>query len=311
MSKLLFTFIFVIISTLSIAQTKYYKYTLNKNNDTISQHLLRLGGQNIIFFIGNRHNNEMFVQKVIQLQKSPTMRLVKDASIHFVFFKESIKNNSEGICLRSNSKLSVDSSIYVNQLEVFFSNYEEKKIARATRKLKGSFYYETPFEGQDLYRMNIVDTTSCYPNIPERIPFYRRIIKTLHRPVYSEEEKANFYTDTVSQKLLDSIGVLHLNIGKLQEQIENQSNRLIELEKYMAFLREINTKRIDKLEEIKQKQLDSNAHESNDIKNELKINSEEEKDKKGLRIFKNKDEPIEKNHSPKKRKKLNIFKKKE
>lgn len=311
MSKLFFTFIFVIISTFSIAQTKYYEYTLNKNNDTISQHLLGLAGQNIIFFIGNRHNNEMFVQKVIQLQKSPMMRWVKDANIHFVFFKESIKNNSEGICLRSNSKLSVDSSIYVNQLEVFFSNYEEKKIARATKKLKGSFYYETPFEGQHLYRMNIVDTTSCYPNIPERIPFYRRIIKTLHRPVYSEEEKANFYTDTVSQKLLDSISVLHLNIRNLQEQIENQNNRLNELEKYMAFLREINTKRIDKLEEIKQNQLDSNVQESNDIKNDLKINSEEEKDKKGLRIFKNKDEPIEKNDSPKKRKKLNIFKKKE
>ena len=255
MSKIIFTLLFVIISTLSIAQTKYYKYTLNKNNDTISQHLLELGGQNIILFIGNRHNNEMFVQKVIQLQKSPTMRLVKDANIHFVFFKESIKNNSEGIRLRSNSTLAVDSSIYVNQLEVFFSNYEEKKIARATIKLKGSFYYETPFEGQDLYRMNIVDTTSCYPNIPERIPFYRRIIKTLHRPVYSDEEKANFYTDTISQELLDSIGVLHLNIGVLQEQIENQNNRLNELEKYMAFLREINTKRIDKLEEIKQAQL--------------------------------------------------------
>lgn len=225
MSKLFFTFIFVIISTFSIAQTKYYKYTLNKNNDTISEHLLGLAGQNIIFFIGNRHNSDKFKEKVVELQKSPTMRLVKDANIHFVFFKESTKNNSEGILIKSDSTVSIDSSIYVNQLEVFFSNYEEKKIARAAKKLKGSFYYETPFEGQDLYRMNIVDTTSCYPNIPERIPFYRRIIKTLHRPVYSEEEKANFYTDTVSQKLLDSIGVLHLNIGNLQDQIENQIGR--------------------------------------------------------------------------------------
>ena len=200
----------------------------------------------------------------------------------------------------------------MNQLEVFFSNYEEKKIARATIKLKGSFYYETPFEGQDLYRMNIVDTTSCYPNIPERIPFYRRIIKTLHRPVYSDEEKANFYTDTISQELLDSIGVLHLNIGVLQEQIENQNNRLNELEKYMAFLREINTKRIDKLEEIKQAQLDSNAQESNDIKNELKINSEDEKAKKGLKqIFKKKDQPIENDNSLKQEDERDLLKNKE
>ena len=78
----------------------------------------------------------------------------------------------------------------------------------------------------------------------------------------------------------------------------------------MAFLREINNKRIDKLEEIKQAQIDSNAYESNSNKQELQINSEDKKAKKCLGIFKKKDQPIEKNDSPKKRKKLNILKKK-
>tara|TARA_B100001287_G_C22684088_1_gene532221 strand:+ start:2371 stop:3309 length:939 start_codon:yes stop_codon:yes gene_type:complete len=288
--------LFLTLGFNSIAQSKYHEYTLKRNSDVVPQNLLDLEGRNIIFFIGNRHNSDKFQEKVLELQKSPTMRLVKDANIHFVFFKESTKNNSEGILIKSDSMLSVDSSIYVNQLEVFFNNYEEKKIARAAKKLKGSFYYEKPFEGQNLYRMNIVDTTSCFPDIPERIPFYRGIIKTLHRPVYSEEEKANLYTDTVSQKLLDSIVALNLNIRNLQEQIENQNNRLNELEKYMTFLREINNKRIDKLEEIKENQLDSNVQESNDIKNVLEINSEDEKGKKGLRIFKNKNQPVENNN---------------
>ena len=222
-----------------------------------------LEGQNIIFFIGNRHNSDKFQEKVLELQESPTMRLVKDANIHFVFFKESSKNNSEGILIKSDPTLSRDSSIYVNQLEVFFSNYEEKKIARATRKLTGSFYYEKPFEGQDLYRMNIVDTTSCYPNIPERIPFYRKIIKVLHKPKYSDEEKANFYTDTISLQLNKNIDSLENKIDSLEKEIEYQKTRIDELEKYMKL---INGKQIEKLKE------------------EEEENKDEEKSGKGIKL---------------------------
>lgn len=243
-SKLILTFI--LFSNMLIAQTEYSEYTLKKNSDVISQHLMNLEGQNIIFFIGNRHDSVKFNEKVKELQKSPTMKLVKDANIHFVFFKESTKNNSEGILIKSDPTLSRDSSIYVNQLEVFFSNYEEKKIARATRELTGSFYYEKPFEGQDLYRMNIVDTTSCYPNIPERIPFYRKIINVLHNPKYSDEEKANFYTDTISLKLNENIDSMEFKLDSLEKEIEYQKLRIEELEKYMQI---INGKKIDKLKE--------------------------------------------------------------
>lgn len=266
MNKFIFTFIFAISSTLSIAQSKYHEYTLKKNSDVIPQNLLDLEGQNIIFFIGNRHNSDKFQEKVLELQKSPTMRLVKDANIHFVFFKESTKNNSEGILIKSDSTLSVDSSISVNQLEVFFSNYEEKKIARATRKLSGSFYYEKPFEGQDLYRMNIVDTTSCYPNIPERIPFYRKIIKVLHKPKYSDEEKANFYTDTVSLEWNKNLDSLEQKIDSLNKALEYQKIRIDELEKYMKL---INGKQIEKLKE---------EEEENDE------SKDEEKSRKGMKI---------------------------
>ena len=266
MNKLIFTFIFVILGFFSIAQTKYYKYTLAKNSDTISQHLLDLEGQNIIFFIGNHNNSDKFQDKVLELQKSPTMRLVKDANIHFVFFKESMKSNSEGILIKSDSTVSVDSSIYVNQLEVFFSHYEEKKIARATRKLTGSFYYEKPFEGQDLYLMNIVDTTSCYKNIPERIPFYREIIKVLHKPKYSDEEKSNFYTDTISLQLNENIDSLENEIDSLEKEIQYQKTRIDELEKYMKL---INGKQIEKLKE----------EEAEDEENK-----DEEKSRKGIKL---------------------------
>lgn len=263
MNKLIFTFIFVLIGSFVIAQTKYTSYTLKENSSQIPDSLLQLEGRNIIFLIGNRHDSTFFDAKVLQLQKSPTMRLVKDANIHFVFFKESTKNNSEGVPLHSRD--STD-SLVVNQLEVFFSNYRKKKITRATSKLKGSFYHEIPFEGQELYRMNIVDTTSCYPNIPERIPFYRQIIYPLHKPNYSDEEKANFYTDTISSELNKNIDSLQLKIDSLEKEIQYQKTRIDELEKYMKL---INGKQIEKLKE---------EEEENDE------SKDEEKSRKGMKI---------------------------
>ena len=111
--------------------------------------------------------------------------------------------------------------------------------------------------------MNIVDTTSCYPNIPERIPFYRKIIKVLHKPKYSDEEKANFYTDTISLQLNENIDSLENKIDSLEKEIEYQKTRIDELEKYMKL---INGKQIERLKE------------------EEEENKDEEKSGKGIKL---------------------------
>jgi hypothetical protein len=112
-------------------------------------------------------------------------------------FQDNSKSKSKGLNILIDSA----NTTYINEIQVFFNNFEKQNIERATNKYSKNYYINKneSFLDFNLYNVDIVDTTICFMGIEYKIPEYADLINELMNPVYSQQEINEILNTEISQ----------------------------------------------------------------------------------------------------------------
>lgn len=184
------------INSLIVGQVNFsFKTITNNANTAYVDSIKNTKGNTVIFFCPTYEiDSTIFLTKGKELVSNKKISSFQSVKIYFILFKEDPKNNSKGIIFSSKDK---KASIPIGQLECFFLNFDKNLVKRARIKDKFNFEYTQPFQNENLYRIQIVDTNKCFKEIQDRIPFYADFIKEAYSPSYSLEEKIDFLNDSI------------------------------------------------------------------------------------------------------------------
>lgn len=193
------------------AQIDVIQHLVSNNDTTIRNLVMSKTTKSIILFCPTVYiSQEIYNKKADELIKNNKLKGISDLTIHFIYFKQDIKNNAKGVKYISADKRD---TTYIGQFECFFSGFEPTLLARAKSKMKFNYDLIKVIENENIYSVPIVDTNKCFEKIQDRIPFYADFIKESILPTYSNDEKLKFLQDSVNSQ--------HYMIIDLKQQIDS------------------------------------------------------------------------------------------
>lgn len=185
----------LLISHVYFSQIASFHHSISNNDTSVNSIISSETTKSIVFFCPTYHiSQDAFTKKADELIKNSKMKGISDLSIHFVYYKQDVKNNANGLKLINNEK---NDTLFIGQFECFFFGFNTSYIERAKNKLKYNYDIDHVFKNENIYSIPIVDTNKCFEKMQDRIPFYADFIRESIYPNYSTDEKIQFLRDTL------------------------------------------------------------------------------------------------------------------
>jgi hypothetical protein len=177
--------------------------------------------QNVFFFYPTAKVKSSEFEKISNdLKAELSSKEMNKTLVQFIYFKQNLKSDAKGMKLRDANKMD---STNVNYLKCFVKGIDTNFLTRSKNLMPVQFEFHQVFQNDDIYEIEIKDTTVCIEML-NKLRYLNQFISEALSPNYTKNEK---------------IEIIESSIVLFTKEIKRVEQDLIDLNKKVAELMDL------------------------------------------------------------------------